>query len=175
MKNDHDLNGKTVLLIGSGRDIDGRAMQERIDTAGEFDLIARVNKPYGASTDAGTRTDIIFVRRAEWVNLLWGRRPQQGEDAPAPRMVAFRDAVGCERGYAEAAAQELGLPKVSTGLLAAKWLLERGAAVSVIGFGATGGAFAKAKTYAVTGAADNNPNYNWPAENEWLAAHVTLL
>lgn len=170
------LKDKSVLLIGSGADVDGRAMGAEID--GEaYDIVARVNKPYGAVADVGTRTDIVFVRHAEWVNFFWHRHTAEGEEPASRRVVAFHDGVGCARRYDTAAVAELGFPaaKVSTGLCAAKWLLEHGAKVTVIGFGYRDGAFPSDKTYAETGKKDTNPNFDWQAENAWLREHVTLV
>lgn len=176
MNKEHDLNGKTVLLIGSGNDLDGRAMGERID-AGEYDVVARVNKPYGSPADVGTRTDIIFVRRVEWVNYFW-QRQQRMTERPA-RVVAFHDGVQCPRGYDAAVREDLQLPaaKASSGLCAVRWLLERGAKVTIIGFGYKGGVWPAAKVYAQTGAVDENPNFDWAAEQAFYAAaaDVTLL
>ncbi len=175
------LQGKRVLLIGGSSDLDCRAMGEAIDSnrAG-FDLIARVNKDYGTEADCGSLTDIVFVRRRAWF-VFWFARLRKYLDrigkmeTQQPRVVAFWDGVGCPRDYADNVAKALNLPKASTGLLAAKWLLDRGADVTVIGYGYKDGDFATAKTYAVTGAADNNPHYDWAAENEWLRSHVNLI
>lgn len=171
----NDIKGKKVLLIGSSKDIDGRAMGAVIDGK-SYDIVARVNKPYGTTADVGTRTDIIFVRRREWATYFWPRPRAEAEQQP--RIVAFRDGVGCPRGYDDLTHAELALPaqKTSTGLCAAKWLLEQGAkSVTVIGFGYSAGAFQSEKTYAKTGEVDTNPKFNWAAENEWLRGHVTLL
>ncbi len=178
----NSVQGKRVLLIGSGADIDGRAMGDAIDAnrAG-FDLVARVNKGYGTPEDCGSRADLVFVRKRAWFALWFLRLKrwliQQEQDTPGEmlRIVAFWDGVGCPPSYAADVAKELNLPKASTGLLAAKWLLDRGADVTVIGYGYKDGDFATAKTYAVTGAADNNPHYDWAAENEWLRSHVNLI
>lgn len=164
-------NGKKVLLIGSSNDIDGRAMHDSIDGELEYDFIARVNRYYGAADDCGSRTDLIFVRHREWATFYF----QRADLCEGCRIVAFWDGVGCDRSFADDVASEVGLPKASTGLLAAKWLLDRGADVTVIGFGYSDGSFATAKTYAVTGMADANPNYDWPSENEWLRQNVTLI
>lgn len=41
-----EYRGKTVLIVASGSDLDGRGMGERIDS-GEWDVVARINKHYG--------------------------------------------------------------------------------------------------------------------------------
>lgn len=170
MHND-TFRDKTVLLIGSGSDLDGRAMQEQIDGEG-YDIVARINHPFGAVADVGTRTDMVFVRRREWASYYF-----HGEQMKNCRIVAFRDGVGCDKDYDEAVRAEL-VPhavKASTGLCAVRWLLERGAKVTCIGFGWRDGAFASDKTYAVTGALDTNPKFDWDAEHAYIADHVTLI
>lgn len=52
---------KTILIVGSGSDLDGRGMQEIIDSD-RYDIVARVNKMYGAPQDVGTRANVLFTR-----------------------------------------------------------------------------------------------------------------
>lgn len=166
------VKDKTVLLIGSGSDLDGRAMQKQID-GDSYDIVARINHPFGAPADVGTRTDMVFVRRREWASYYFHGPQMQG-----CRIVAFRDGVGCDRDY-DAAVRAALVPqaaKASTGLCAVHWLLEHGAkSVTVLGFGWRDGAFADAKTYAVTGEVDTNPKFDWPAEHAYIAERVSLI
>jgi len=166
----YGLSGRPVLLIGSGADLDGRKLGAAID-AGNYGAVARVNRPYGAAADAGSRADIVFVRRRLWLNWHFRRSAL----APGARIIAFREGVGCPPGYESEVAARLGLPRCSTGLLAAQWLLDAGAKVSAIGFGCKDGVFAESKRYAVTGAADANAAYDWATENAWLKENVCLL
>lgn len=165
----HDLTGKKVLLIGSGEDLNGRGLRERIDAeACEWDAIARVNKCYGNTEDVGQRTDIAFVFRRSWFNLfLIG-----SQVFTAVHIVAFREGVGCGvencgKNYRAAVAAKIGMERVSTGLAAVFWLLERGATVEIIGFG-TGENPAK-KVYA-DGTLDLTPRFDWAAERAWIEA-----
>jgi len=61
------IKDKTVLIIGSGADIDGRRLKYLIDNTNRFDIVARVNKHYGNELDTGTRTDVIFTRWNQWI------------------------------------------------------------------------------------------------------------
>jgi len=165
-----EFSGRPVLLVGSGADLDGRKLGEAID-AGNYGLVARVNRPYGAAADAGSRADIVFVRRRIWLNWHFRRSAL----APGARIVAFCEGAGCPPGFEGEVAARLGLPRCSTGLLAAQWLLDAGAEVAAIGFGYRDGAFAESKRYAVTGEEDANAAYDWAAENDWLRSNVFLL
>ncbi len=168
-----ELDGKRVLLIGSGADLDGRHMQAEIDSGTTYDLIARVNKPYGYQEDVGTKTDLILVRKAVWLKVFWQRFIREHPQAVAE--VVFNEGLNCRRDYGWFAARELGFARLSTGLLAAKWLKEQGADVTAIGYGWREGAFLPVKTYTQTKQEDANPNYDWTRENEWLAANITLI
>ncbi len=177
-----ELKGKKVLLIGSGADLDGRKMQSEIDTGTTYDFIARVNKPYGAIEDVGTKTDVILVRKASWFRFFWRdfmmnrQRMSEAERAAKPVLdVVFNEGVNCRHDYGFFAAHHLGFFRLSTGLLAAKWLKEQGADVTAIGYGWSEGAFVPVKTYTQTKQEDANPNYDWKRENEWIAANVNLI
>lgn len=165
-----EFSGRPVLLIGSGADLDGRKLAAAID-GGQFGPVARINRPYGATADVGTRANLVFVRRRLWLNWHF----PLSSISPPPRIIAFREGVGCPAGYEREVAARLGLPRCSTGLLAAQWLLDVGAKVSAIGFGCRDGAFSPGKRYAVSGAEDANAAYDWAAENAWLQNNVRLL
>ena len=172
--NHYELKGKRVLLIGSGDDLNGRAMQVSIDgeTCG-WDAVARINRMFGDTADVGERVDIIFVAKREWGNWFF-RMPKEGEDRI---IVAFRDGCACDRGYREKTAQELHLGEVvSSGLCAVHWLLEHGAQVDIIGFNAPGGVWSGQKVYAV-GRMDASKRFDWAAELAWIKAQdgVTFL
>lgn len=170
----HDLTGKKVLLIGSGADLNGRAMQERISAQDcEWDAIARINRFFGEPADVGQRMDICFVAKREWANWYF-----YGTCKREPFLiVAFRDGCACDRGYREKTAQELNLGEVvSSGLCAVHWLLAHGAKVDIIGFNAPGGVWSGHKVYA-DGRVDENKRFDWAAELAWIKAQdgVTFL
>ncbi len=173
-----DLQGKSVLLIGSGADLDGRDLGSAIDSkerAG-FDLIARVNKKYGKVEDVGKHVDILFVCRHIWA-VRWWLKGEENEiyRQMNPLVIAFREGVGVSCKFERESAEAVGLKKTSTGLNAARWLVEQGAKVTVIGFGYRDGKFPIFKTYTESKKIDANPNYNWRVENEWLKNNVTLI
>ena len=172
----NDLTGKRVLLIGSGADLNGRGLNERISAVEcEWDCIARINKHYGAIADVGRRMDICFVGHREWATWYFGTATRH-----EPHMiVAFRDGCCCEVNYRQKVAQELNLGEiVSSGLAAVHWLLAHGAQVDIIGFNAPGGVIdtSGTKTYC-TGVVDGNKKFDWTAEILWIKEQpgVTLL
>ena len=170
MKN--NLNGKKVLLVGSGADLNGRALAERIDSGEEWPVVARVNKHYGAREDVGCRMDLCFVARRVWYNWWFA------VTCPSvPAIVAFAEGVGCPKEYRAAVAAELGLPRVSTGLAAVHLLLAAGASVDIIGFNAPGGVPLDGGKIYADGTDGNIDRYDWTAELAWLQAQprVTLL
>lgn len=72
-----EYRGKTVLIVASGSDLDGRGMGERIDS-GEWDVVARINKHYGWTEDVGNRTDVILTRWYSWLdNHEWFSEEEQ--------------------------------------------------------------------------------------------------
>lgn len=72
-----EYRGKTVLIVGSGYDLDGRGLGERIDS-GEWDVVARINKHYGKPEDVGNRTDVILTRWYSWLdNHEWFSEEEQ--------------------------------------------------------------------------------------------------
>ena len=163
------LAGKKVLLIGSGSDLNGRKMGDRISAAEcEWDMIARVNRPYGDAEDVGKRLDLCFVCRRVWLNYNFNPSFLRS----GFRVIAFDDGVGCEQGYRSKAALGANIgTKSSTGFAAAYWLLEQGATVEIIGFGSRENM--SVKTYP-DGTVDNNPNYDWAAERQWLEAQPNV-
>ena len=172
----NDLTGKRVLLIGSGADLNGRGLNERISAMEcEWDCIARINKHYGAIADVGRRMDICFVGHREWATWYFGTATRH-----EPHMiVAFRDGCGCDTNYRDKVAREINLgERVSSGLAAVHWLLAHGAQVDIIGFNAPGGEIdaSGVKTYA-TGEIDANKKFDWTAEILWIKGQpgVTLL
>lgn len=174
MKN--ELEGKRVLLIGSGADLNGRGLNERISAqACEWDAIARINHHFGDVADVGKRMDICFVGHREWATWYFGTCSRR----ESFKIVAFHDGCGCERFYRDKVAQELNMgERVSSGLAAVHWLLAHGAQVDIIGFNAPGGEIDPTgmKTYA-DGTVDENPRFDWTAEILWIKEQpgVTLL
>lgn len=175
------MNKNHVLLIGSGADLNGRRLGSQID-AGHFGLIARCNYLYGDPLDIGHRTDFLFTRRSGWLSQI-----PPGIRYALRECIIINEGKGVHGDELAITAQEAGVERASCGLIAAAWLLRRGYRVSAIGFGFSGGKFAAEKKYPssaysvgkqaehLKGRTDINPNYNWPAENKWLARNVTLL
>lgn len=166
-----DLKGKKVLLIGSGADLTGRAMQERIESGAEWAAVVRINKHYGAPEDVGCRTDVAVMARRVWFNYYFSACPN------VPRMVAFAEGIGCPKDYRATVAAELGVERVSTGLAAAHLLLDAGAQVELIGFNAPGGVPSEGGKRYADGTLDTNEAYDWAAELKWLQAQprITFL
>lgn len=166
-----ELKGKRILLIGSGNDIDGRLMKDIIE-GNEYDVICRVNKPYGAIKDIGLRTDIIFVRHGHWRTLYW---PHLKDNYPP--MVAFRTGINCKKSYDKDLATRYNLKMASTGLCAIHWLIEEAKvdSVTVIGFGYKDGKFIEDKTYTGTNIKDPNKNFDWHKEQSIFKEMVTLI
>lgn len=171
-----DLTGKRVLLIGSGADLNGRGLNERISAQDcEWDAIARINHHFGDVADVGKRMDICFVGHREWATWYFGTCSRREPYL----IVAFHDGCACDMRYRDKVAQELNMgERVSSGLAAVHWLLARGAQVDIIGFNAPGGNIDMTgrKTYA-DGTLDENPRFDWTAEILWIKEQpgVTLL
>ena len=162
------LKGR-VLVIGSGSDLVGRRLGKKIDS-GFWQTVIRVNKFYGGQLEAGSRMDVLVTRYASWVQRFF-----PGPTLGCPK-VFLNEHVGWSQEEHIAALNEVQHPAVSAGLCACMWALNRGArAVDVIGFGyhpVTG--WAPNKRYP-DGTVDQNPHYNWAAENRWLENNVTLI
>lgn len=158
----------SCIVIGGGADVVGRQLGHAID-AGRFGLVIRVNKPYGAPADVGSRMDVLVTRWRAWIGKYF-------PGLPACTRVVINEHLGIYPVEIAAAAAEIGCPKISAGLLACQWALNRGARkVYAVGFGyRRGDGWAAQKTYP-DGTVDTNENYNWPAENRWLQNNVTLL
>ena len=183
---DGRYRGKHVLIIGSGSDLDGRAMQAAID-GGDFDLVARVNKVYGAPEDVGTRTDVLFTRWYSWLdNKAW----VPDSVASSATIVVLNQHIGYSKTEYEWLCARIGHNAASAGAQAVDYFLNRGAAkVSIIGFGCRGGKFNRDKVYSVANTAhvptrltteegkDVNPTYDWHAERAWelSESRVTFL
>lgn len=165
-----EIEGKRVLVIGSGIDLNGRGMQEEIDDrSGKWDVVVRVNNPMGAEEDTGVRTDFIFCRFAHWADkfpheMLEGAKKIATWQGPEFQVEEFKTLH-----------EEVGHKKVSCGLLAVYWAAREGASeVAVIGFGWNGKEWAAKKEYP-DGREDHNESYDWDKEHIWVAKHATLL
>lgn len=173
------VDGRDVLVIGSGSDIDGRGMGDEIDNGDR--IVVRVNKSYGAPADVGTRTDVIFTRFKHWLELYpWFGRKAQEE---AKCIIACNDRIGYteeDLHRAEAACvPKTGTKVGSAGLLAVEYALHCGAnRVDVIGFGWRNGAFAAFKEYTNSNESnvpvtcrkdrvDTNTRLDWDAEHKF--------
>lgn len=174
------VQGKRVLVIGSGRDLDGRGMGAAVDR-GDWDIVIRANKVYGDPQDCGSRTDVFVIRRTYYLD-------SNPEFLPERARRHLKAIIGIEdhKGYTSEDFHRLlsrlgSLP--STGMCALVWALDHGAAsVDVIGFGWRDGAFAGKKSYS-TGSPDMvpkiltskegvdlNPYCDWGKENAMLVA-----
>lgn len=168
------IKGKTVLIIGSGADIDGRRLKNQIDNTNRFDIVARVNKHYGVELDTGKRTDVIVTRWLQWVkdgsNFF-----DADELKNAKATIILNQNVGFSETEQAILCSELQVEKVSAGLQAVSYFLNRGASVVyVLGFGMTKEGFMNAKKYCKhsinykDGMKDTNQYYNWNKEKTWL-------
>ena len=165
------LRGRSVLLIGSGKDLVGRALGKRID-AGEWDLVVRCNHYYGDPEDVGTRTDLAIVREQKLQKEFIDEAPV----APM-RIVATVEGNEFPLQVLVQAAKEVGHKEASCGVIAARWLLNAGAHVSVIGIGHNpNGSWAKTKLYP-SGLEDTATFCDWEKEHRWWECqkNVTLL
>lgn len=156
------LRGKKVLLVGSGIDLVGRKLGEAVDR-GDWDLVVRCNHFQGDPEDVGHRTDIAVMRRYTGVQAF-------NSEAPEPAgfilpMNAEQDEI--TQSIERQAAQEVGHHVASCGVIAARWLLNRGAKVSAIGMGhRADGTWEAQKTYP-DGRVDHTTIYDWDKEHAW--------
>lgn len=155
------VKNRKVLLIGSGRDIVGRGLGQRID-AGEWDVVVRCNHFYGDPADVGTRTDLAVVREARFEKDFFDEAPV----APV-RVLTTNDGNNFPKHLLQQAAQEVGHREASIGIIAACWLLSCGARLSVIGVGHfPDGSWIGQKTYP-DGTVDTAGFCDWSKENAW--------
>ena len=165
-----EYDGKRVLLVGSGCDVNGRRMGAAVDAVGgRWDVVVRLNRHYGAVCDVGGRTDVIFTRWRKWLQW-WGK----AELAAVSDVVVVNEYRGISAEEMALNCAEVGHDAVSIGVHAAGYLLRRGAVVEGIGLGWLQGAFARQKRYP-DGRLDGNVRYDWAAENEWMRKNVRLL
>lgn len=180
------LNGKHVLVIGSGRDLDGRKLGNAIDS-GKWDTVVRVNKLYGGPEDVGTRTDIIVTR---WTSWLKDHKDWFSDDVQrdAKGIIVLNEFKGYTKDEYRALCDSLDHCMASGGIQAVSYCLNRGAKVDVIGFGFKDGkhggkVYTQANTAHIpkhlvdNSGKDLNNSYDWDKEDAWLANHpdVTLL
>lgn len=166
------LEGKKVLLIGSGKDLNGRCMRHIIDNSDTYDYVVRCNKYYGDPDDVGTRTDIAVIRWENWAHEFF-------KDGPGyPKSwITINDGKGIPLALLAELEKSVGHPNVSCGIIAAEWLVRCGATVSVIGMGRSAdGKWPEnsVKTYP-DGTVDNNPHYDWAKENAWWDANESVI
>lgn len=172
------VRGKRVLVVGSGRDLDGRGLGSAVDR-GDWDIVIRANKVYGDPLDCGSRTDVLVIRRVVYLESNPEFLPERAH-AHIKAIIGIEDHKGYTGEEFHRLTQRLGsLP--STGMCAVMWALDHGAeSVDVIGFGWRDGAFAGKKSYStgsptlvpkiLTSAegVDLNPYCNWDKENAML-------
>lgn len=167
--------GKHVLVVGSGDDLDHRNIREDVE-GGRWDVVARVNKHYGAPALVGTRTDVVFTRWPSWLDRFdWFSKEEQ-EGAEVIILNIFH---GYSRTEYKWLCRRVGHKNVSAGSQAIDYFLNRGASsVDVVGFGYLNGKRSEAKRYTAAnpshipatkteGVTDVNPNYDWEKENAW--------
>ena len=168
-----ELKDKTVLIIGSGQDIDGRRMKNIID-GNHFDIVARVNKMYGNEQDIGTRTDFIFTRWQQWIkkgmNFFTDETLKQ-----AKKIIVLNQHVGYSESEKNELLFEVGHPAVSAGIQTIHYFLNRDVKkVCLIGFGHFQDGFKNEKKYCKNshnypnGMIDKNPHYDWSKEQHWM-------
>lgn len=178
-----ELRGKTVLIIGSGNDLDDRKMGQIID-GDTYDIIARVNKHYGSPEDVGNRTDYIFTRWQQWLaNSEWFT-PEELEQAKEivvlNQHTALKKFDSYSRTEYEWLCHKVGHEAVSAGAQVVDYFLNRGVKhVDIIGFGCKNGKFKRDKVYTkrsegtmpthntTAEGVDQNPLYNWHLERQW--------
>lgn len=169
MKKRIDLTGKNVLIIGSGQDLNGRKLGSKIDSGMFADYIIRVNKPYGDPQDVGSKTDLAFVRKNAFQYYYFPAYVHKDMDV----------FISEERDMTEDAhqriANEIGVQKPSCGALAVAWARAMNAkSITIVGFGWKNGHWPKQKTYP-DGTKDNNPEYDWHKEEQWLEKQVSII
>ena len=155
------VKNRKVLLIGSGKDIVGRSLGKRID-AGEWDVVVRCNHYYGDPEDVGTRTDLAVVREVKHEKAFINEAP-----ACPVRVLCTNDGVNFPKILLQQAAREVGHREASIGIIAALWLLNNGAKLSVMGIGHfSDGSWIDQKTYP-DGTVDTAGFCDWAKENAW--------
>lgn len=155
------VKNQKVLLIGSGKDLEGRQMGTRIDS-GEWDVVVRCNHFYGHPEDVGTRTDLAVVREIKHEKTFIDEAPV----CPL-RVLTTNDGINFPKHILQQAAKEVGHHEASIGIIAARWLLNCGARLSVIGIGHfSDGTWIKQKTYP-NGTVDKSLFCDWQKENAW--------
>ncbi|MBO5957100.1 MAG: hypothetical protein J6Q39_06050 [Bacteroidales bacterium] len=160
-------------MIGSGQDLDGRAMKDIID-GNTYDYICRINKTYGDVQDVGTRCDIFFTRWSSWVS--YGCDFIDADTLHQCKIVVvLNQHVNYSQTERTMISYEVGEDHVSAGPQAVHWLLNRGCRhIDLIGFGYRDGKFMDEKIYAKNsknypdGMKDTNSMYNWAKERQWL-------
>lgn len=179
---EQSIKGARILIIGSGADNDGRRMRDKID-GNYYDLVIRVNKHYGKVEDVGTRTDLIFTRWYQWIAK--GQTFFREDDLrQAKKVIILNQQVGISASEMQQGCIEIGHSKVSAGIYAALWCINRGAEqIDLIGYGHYQDGFRQDKKYCQNSynypdrMTDNNPLYDWQKEQRWLLAQpeITLL
>lgn len=179
---EQSIKGARILIIGSGADNDGRRMRDKID-GNYYDLVIRVNKHYGKVEDVGTRTDLIFTRWYQWIAK--GQTFFREDDLrQAKKVIILNQQVGISASEMQQGCIEIGHSKVSAGIYAALWCINRGAEqIDLIGYGHYQDGFRQDKKYCQNSynypdrMTDNNPLYDWQKEQRWLLSQpeITLL
>lgn len=155
---------KKCIIVGSGYDLTGRGLGERID-AGEFGDVIRISRRYGETEDVGVRTDVMFTFMKE----LWDRWcvRQLGMEQPLPygKLVVMRD-------LPEALKHDVRLrvrPSApTTGFYAVYWALENGYKPTIIGFGFVNGVKERNEKVYTNGFVDESKKHNFALEDKYL-------
>lgn len=166
-----DVKNKSVLIIGSGIDLEGRKLKNYINNF--HGIVIRLNKLYGNYDDVGDRTDIIFSRWSRWIEDKYNFFPQDIVDN-AKQIIYSNQYIGISKTETDIIAREAGVSHASQGLLAVCWALHRGAKeVILLGYGYDGYSFNNDKIYCSNagypkGLKDNNKNYDFAKEREYF-------
>lgn len=177
------VDGVRALLVGSGADLAGRRLGCAVDRTRRWDVVARCNKFYGARVDVGSRCELAFIRWRGWLGQCAAAPGVHGRAEWWPydvrcgirQVVVLNECQGVSEGELRAIAEEVGVEHPSCGVLAAAWLLNRGARVEAIGVGWDGCSWAARKSYSGRVEVDGNVRYDWEAEHRWMERHVRLL
>lgn len=175
------IKGKTVLIIGSGADIDGRRLANLIDNTNRFDIVARVNKHYGNELDTGKRTDVIVTRWNQWVKKGMNFFSDEMIDN-AKQIIILNQHIGFSETENQIICNEVGHERVSAGIQAISYFLNREAKeIYLLGYGMTKNGFMKEKKYCKNsfnykdGLKDTNDFYNWNKEKNWMKHQSKII
>lgn len=164
------ISGRTILIIGSGKDLVGRNLGSAIDS-GKWDIVVRLNHYYGSVVDVGTRTDIAVVREFRFEKTFIDEAPV----CPS-HVIVTNEGLHVSDEIRSAAGTETGQRDASIGVITALWLMSQNpASIDVIGIGHyPDGSWIKQKTYP-DGTIDDKGYYDWNKENAWWESRKNVI